>query len=105
MTPLEIEMLLHIHTRNAPIDNLHNPQGAQRQAITWFLSAQLIEPSSESATAYRLLPRGAAYVSFLLSMPLPDSEWSLPKGWAPSIPGSSAVFWEEVTGSNPLRIC
>jgi hypothetical protein len=88
MTPFQIEMMLHIYSIAEPIPNLRY-EGAQREAINWFLAEKLIEVAGDRASGYELAPRGEAYVRFLTSMPLPVANWVIPGPWLPSEPSRS----------------
>lgn len=77
MTPLQISMLLDIHC-GTPIENLGC--GPQQDAMRMFVESELIEPHD-----FKLRPRGQAYVSMLMSMPLPVAHWTIPGPWTPSV--------------------
>lgn len=79
MTPLEINVLLHIHCVAEPIENLGSHSSAQRDAVTWFKTEGLIQSDTESGCAYSLTDRGRAYVQFLMAMPLPVAKWTIPQ--------------------------
>lgn len=78
MSPLMIEMFLHIATRL----EVYNDRGgnAQAEAMKWFRGNELIrrcERDEEGATVfgvmYRLTDRGHALVEKLCAVPLPQA--------------------------------
>lgn len=84
MTPLQIELLLHIYARRGP---LNLPMPVHHEAIEGFKKDRLIE-MTEPVTGehpYRLTERGEAYVQALLSLPLPVAVWQMP---VPPMPGA-----------------
>jgi hypothetical protein len=80
MSPLMIEMLLHLHCRRDPYD--HRSGQAQIAAFEWFRREQLIEPCSPAdgcllfGVYYRTTDRGAALVDKLCNTPLPVAVWT-----------------------------
>lgn len=80
MTPLQISILLHYHTRPGDYgrdhDNFHAP--AVRESREWFVSHGLLEPTLTSDdSVYRITERGMAYVEGLCKVPLPENEWRI----------------------------
>ena len=75
MSPLQIEMLLHIHARCEPYDDRGG--NAQREAWAWFWRDGLIKQVApdEGADLYgrfwHTTERGAAMVAKLCNVPLP----------------------------------
>lgn len=83
MTPLQIRMLLHYSYSPDPFQ----PWGAaQSEARDRFREEKLIDDEGCGPCSARLTERGQAYVGFLIAMPLPVANWSIPGPWNPSIP-------------------
>ena len=89
MTPLQIEMLLHVYARKSPIPNGEYP--AQVDAMNGFILDGLVELELVDGLPV-LAARGEAYVRFLMQMPLPVANWSIPGPWAPSHPNERAAL-------------
>ena len=87
MTPLEIGMLFHIDHIHAPLENLANPDSSQNSALRRFVDNDLIV-ACEGIVGWKLTARGDAYLHYLIAMPLPVADWSLPD-W----PASSGIQW------------
>ena len=81
MTPLEIEILLHIYCVNSPVERAEAP--AVKEAIAQFFGDDLIALKASSLAdecPYLLKKRGIAYVEILKAVPLPVANvtWTLP---------------------------
>ena len=79
MTPLQIRMLLDIHTSPQPVKRLtDHPGNPYDEALNWFCDEGLITPHPHIAYQFSTTPRGAAYVHFLTTLPLPNAAWTIP---------------------------
>ena len=76
LTPLKIEMLLHIKCQMV-IESLNYP--AQQAAISEFISNGLIEHAPDGG--YSLTPKGKKFVGMILDTPLPvpGNQWVDPR--------------------------
>lgn len=84
MTPLEINLLLHVYARAGEIENRDAP--AVREALTEFLRSDLIELREVHEPGhhpFKILPRGQAMVDHLCETPLPVASWSRPSRRCP----------------------
>ena len=78
MTPLEIRLLLHIHTTPAPIETptkIYVETLDHFQAIGLITMDEVVEPGQHP---YRLTERGQVYIDALMSLPLPVAYWRIP---------------------------
>jgi hypothetical protein len=78
MTPLDIEMLLHIHTTPTPYDDRGG--SAQRETFNWLLSEGIIHEVTDGGAElygahYRTTERGDCMVIKLCDVPLPTYCW------------------------------
>jgi hypothetical protein len=84
MTPLEIELLLHVYARAGEIENRDAP--AVRDALTNFLRDDLIalkQVHEPGRHPFEIMPRGEALVGHLCDVPLPVSHWARPQRRCP----------------------
>lgn len=84
MTPLEIQLLLHIYGCRSPIENVGAP--AQRAALAMFEREEAIKRDKDDPTnahGWKLAARGQAFVDRLLAMHLPEAIWIDPKAPQP----------------------
>ena len=72
MSPLEINLLLHIYAIAEPFNHPDKPIYERTKAK--YLSLGLIEESSEAACGYGLTSRGFAFIKLLLSTPIPEEQ-------------------------------
>ena len=70
MTPLEIEVLIHCHTCNAPHPRLNAP--AVAGAIRDFENEGVVRPYADY---YKTTDKGKAMVILLCSIPFPTQQW------------------------------
>jgi hypothetical protein len=70
MSPLEITMLLHIHTIAAPIQHIEYP--AQKKAIREFMRCGLIEEAHTDRypSGYCVTSKGKYVIDVLCSIPI-----------------------------------
>lgn len=79
MTPLEINMLLHVANCRGPIPSMEHQ--SQQDAIEHFILEGLVEDDNGEEAAdhkMRLTQRGAAMVYALTHLPLPVQAWRMP---------------------------
>ena len=85
MTPLQIEILLHYHSRADDYRNGNHSAPAVREALDWFLKEEIIRHEGFTPerfqdgtlkARYALTSRGAAFVEYLTFVPLPMPSWS-----------------------------
>ena len=76
MSPLQIELLLHIAARNERIPGEQHP--SQHDSLIGFLDEKVITRSPSRVCGFELTERGEAYVRFLLALPLPVAHWRIP---------------------------
>jgi hypothetical protein len=69
MSPLEINLILHIYAIAEPFTHPNAPAYAKAKAR--FLNLDLIKQSECAACGYTLTPKGKAFVQILLSTPIP----------------------------------
>jgi hypothetical protein len=84
MTPLEISILLHYHSRADDFREGDFSAPAVRQAIDWFRgSAEMLIQGTEptNGKTYKLTERGEVFVDALLKLPLPVRQraWVMPQ--------------------------
>ena len=68
LTPLKINLLLHIYSIAAPFTHPDKP--IYEMAKEEFIHHSLAE-RSDHGCGYRILPRGVAFVNMILATPLP----------------------------------
>lgn len=76
MTPLQVELLLHIYACKGKIPNVEC--SAQSEALSLFEEDELIRPDPHDPLnqhGWRLASRGKALVSKILSLNPPEAEW------------------------------
>ena len=72
MTPLEIEVLLHIYYRADPPPRLQAP--AVQSAIAWFRDLDLIRAGEDEV--YKITSRGKAHINQLCALDIPTEAWA-----------------------------
>lgn len=77
VSPLTIQLLLHIHTTCEPIPNHYFP--AQVQVILKLLREGIIYRCPTSQSGYRTTERGDAWVREVCSTPYPEAVWTDPR--------------------------
>lgn len=80
MTPLEIEIVLHYHSRANDYRDGDHSVPAVSDAIAHFCGAfELLEETPLGMGAkYRLTDRGRVYAEALVKLPLPALRWMYP---------------------------
>lgn len=80
MTSLQLQMILHYHTRPTPYAQ-HEPEHANsalvRDQRVDLENKDLLEYNATDQT-WHTTERGKAYVEFLCAMPLPVTKWVMP---------------------------
>lgn len=79
MSPLKINILLHIYAIVEPLDLRGQ---AHHAALNEFLNANLIEKIA-TAPGYRVTDRGLAMVEALMAVQLPICKWVQPRSKEP----------------------
>ena len=85
MTPFEIDILLHYHTRPGDHEACINQAPIWRETINRLIDDGLVSivvcSKSNSFASYELTERGRFYVEHgLCAVPLPESQWFIPSG-------------------------
>ena len=70
MSPLQINLLLHVYAIAKPFDHPDKP--IYQKEKNNFVARKLIKEDPESACGYSMLPRGYALIKMLLNTPLPE---------------------------------
>lgn len=79
MSPLEIEILLHYHSRTNDYRGGDFTAPAVREAINNFRDCEeMLCPCESGSRTYRLTERGRVFVDALQRLPLPRRVWLMP---------------------------
>lgn len=78
MTPLELEILLHYHSRADDYRGGDFSAPAVVDAIRWFVAKRLLIISPVDGIRYARTARGVAHVEALRALPLPVETWVTP---------------------------
>lgn len=77
MTPYEISIALHYHSRTDDFD--HNHGMIWEPTVKWFLEQGLLEPEPPEATRrFKPTQKLHAFVEMLCETPLPIQKWIRP---------------------------
>lgn len=82
MTPLQLQMILHYHTRTTPYA-AHEPEHAGSEGVR--SQRQLLIDDGllkwHSGFSFSLTAKGIAFIDALCAMPLPRESWSVEHSW------------------------
>ena len=79
MSPLQIEILLHYHTRMGDYRDGDFSAPAVRDALDNFRGRdEMLRACESGSRTYRLTHRGLVYVNALMRLPMPRQVWEMP---------------------------
>ena len=81
MTPLQIEIMLHYHTRTTDYggaDDNFTSESVQGALIGFRLDGMLADNRCHGDTTYEITDKGRAYVAGLTKVNMPECHWHIP---------------------------
>jgi hypothetical protein len=78
MTPFEIDILLHYHTRGGDFRDGDFDAPIVRPTLEWLASAGLLRRSEKLGQMYEGTDATAVFVEALCNVPAPELRWVMP---------------------------